>query len=86
LITTNKALFVGAGGAGNAGSANGGTGGTPNGPAGVVIAGSAGVVGTIGEGDGGGIVIFGPTTIDDTSITGNFASTHDNDVSGVFTT
>ena len=84
VITTNRAFGGAGGGPGNPGTATGGTGGSPDGGTGHVLARAAGAAGSAGEGFGGGIVIFGTTTIDDTTITGNFAATHDNDVSGVF--
>jgi hypothetical protein len=88
LITTNRAVG-GPGAPGGAASSlnspgTAGTGSSSNGSAGTNTPGTAGVAGSAGSGDGGGIAILGTATIDDPSITGNTASTSDNDVDGSF--
>jgi hypothetical protein len=88
LITNNQA-GGGPGGAGGAGGpATAGPGGTPNGVAGSAAPGAAGPAGTGGSGIGGGLNLAAgaSATIDDTTITGNLASTSDNDVHGTFST
>ena len=65
-----------------------GAGGTPSGTAGSAFPGSPGTAGVSGVGVGGGLDLIpgGTAVIDDTTVTGNHASTNDNDVSGTFTT
>ena len=77
---------IGAGGP--AGGAAAGAGGFPGGTAGSVFPGSPGAAGVSGVGVGGGLDLIpgGTVVIDDTAINGNPASTHDNDVSGTFST
>ncbi len=55
-------------------------------PNGQAHPGAAGVAGVAGVGIGGGLDLLpgGTVTIDNTNITGNTASTSDNDVSGTF--
>ena len=65
---------------------NAGLGGSPLGALGHVTAGQNGSVDTFTVGVGGGIATFGNTTIDNTMITGNTASTNDNDVDGTINT
>ena len=81
-ITGNQAFDSGAGSPGHASSVGIGLGGTPLAPNGTVLAGQNGTVDTFTVGVGGGIATFGDTTIDNTTITGNFASTNDSDVDG----
>jgi len=67
----------------------GGAGGDPGGAMGsTAVPGQPGTNGFAGFGLGGGIAINGPgkATIDDTTITGNTASSGDNDVDGTFST
>ena len=47
-----------------------------------MLKGQNGTVDTFTVGVGGGIATFGNTTIDNVTITGNTASTNDNDVDG----
>ena len=65
-----------------------GAGGTPNGIPGSAFPGSPGAAGVSGVGVGGGLDLIpgGTVVIDDTTITGNLASTSNNDVSGTFST
>ena len=87
-ITGNQANR-GLGGAGwLGGGAQAGLGGTPGGFPGTAILGTAGTTGPSGVGIGGGLDLLpgGTVVIDDTTITGNQASTNDNDVSGTFAT
>ncbi len=89
LITTNRA----AGGPGAIGGAPStlsfggapGTGSSSSGTVGKVIAALPGAAGTAGASSGGGIAILGTATIDNTSITGNQATTDPN-VEGTFST
>ena len=85
-ISANQANQGSGGRGGAAGGAIGGQGQTPGGPAGQAFPGIAGVAGVEGVGLGGGLDFFpgGDVTIDNTNITGNNASTADNDVSGNF--
>ena len=53
---------------------------------GLGVAGKKGTVDTTLVGAGGGIATFGDTTIDDTTISGNTASTSNNDVLGTIKT
>ena len=64
-----------------------GAGGSPNGAAGLTHPGNAGATALSGTGIGGGLDLFtgGTVVIDNTTITGNTATT-DNDVFGTFTT
>jgi hypothetical protein len=77
VITANQAnaLPGGAGGAPGQSSVNRG-----------VSMPKSGAPGISGEGSGGGIAIFGTAIIDNTTITGNQASTDDRDVLGTFDT
>lgn len=84
LINGNVAQGVLGGFGGATGKVVAGLGGSPNGPKGHVILKFAGSAGTLGSGIGGGVAILAPATIDNTSITGNHASTADNDVNGTF--
>ena len=70
------------------GEARAGAGGAPGGFPGSAFPGTAGTAGVSGVGVGGGLdlLLGGTVVIDDTTITGNQASTNDNDVSGTFTT
>ena len=88
LITANQAT-AGAGGPGAApGIAQAGTGGTPGGTNGQVFPGNRGRTGTAGTGVGGGLDLIagGTVVIDNTTLTGNTATTSNNDVFGTFTT
>ena len=78
LITANQALAATGGAPGAGGAAIAGTGG----PSGVATAGQPGVAHPLSIGAGGGIFTVPTATIDFTSITGNFASSLDNDVDG----
>ena len=73
-----------AGTPGSAGTATVGFGGTPRGASGHLTGGTSGTVDPLSVGVGGGIAIIGAATIDNTTITGNHASTNDNDVLGAF--
>jgi len=85
LITTNQAL-AGSGGQGGAGgSATAGGGISPFGIHGVATPGQPGATDLFSVGVGGGIANFGTVHIDNTIITGNHASTNDNDVDGTIT-
>lgn len=86
LIQGNFALLAEGGFGGHGGRAILAPGGTPNGPAGRVVFGADGLTGNAGVGVGGGVSIVAPATIDNTTITGNKASTQDDNVSGTFTT
>jgi hypothetical protein len=81
-ITANQAFDSGAGSAGQAGTVEFGLGGSPLGLVGHVTAGQNGTVDPFTVGVGGGIATFGNTTIDNTMITGNTASTGSNDSLG----
>ena len=82
LITGNKAL-AGIGGApGTGASATAGTGGTVGGADGTATHGANGAPHPLSIGAGGGIFTVATATIDNTSITGNTASSLDNDVDG----
>ena len=88
LITANQA-FGGLGARGNdAGVPQAGAGGTPNGAAGLTHRGNDGAIALSGTGIGGGLYLFagGTVVLDNTTITGNTATTSDNDVFGTFTT
>jgi hypothetical protein len=89
LITANQAFQESGGNGGLGGNAVVGFGGAgnPNGAFGHLSAGHNGanhVATSLGV--GGGINIVGSATIDNTTITGNHASTSDNDVHGTFIT
>ena len=64
-----------------------GAGGSPNGAAGLTHPGNAGATALSGTGIGGGLDLLtgGTVVIDNTTITGNTATTSDNDVFGTFT-
>ncbi len=79
IITGNKANAGGAGSPGAGGLAQVASGAT-------ATNGTAGTAASAGVGVGGGIVIVGTATIDNTTITGNTATTNDNDVDGTFST
>jgi hypothetical protein len=86
LFTANQAIR-GAGGAGGAaGTATAGPGGSPGGTPGYTFPGTPGAQGSPGTGSGGGLFLdpAGTATIKDTTITGNQASTSNNDVAGAF--
>jgi hypothetical protein len=63
--------------------AQAGLGGSPGGLGGSVTPGAPGADGTVEGGFGGGLLLFahGAVAIDNTTITGNHATTRDNDVS-----
>jgi hypothetical protein len=85
-ITGNQA-FLGLGSSGGAaGGASAGNGGVLRGFPGTAEPGTPGVAGVNGVGIGGGLDLFpnGIVRIDTTNVTGNFASTGDNDTSGTF--
>ena len=86
-ITGNQATAGPAGAGGAGGSAFAGAGGSMAARGGV-IPGKAGKAGTAGMGIGGGLDLIagGHATIDNTTVTGNHASTSDNDVAGTFST
>ena len=84
VITTNQANAGSAGSAGLAGSATLGAAGTPGGISGKATPGSNGSVDTFRVGIGGGIAIIGTAVIDNTTISGNTATTADPDVDGTF--
>ena len=69
-------------------SATAGAGGSSNGAAGQTHPGNAGALGLSGTGMGGGLVLVtgGTVLIDDTTVTGNTATTSDNNVFGTFMT
>jgi hypothetical protein len=86
VITGNSAA-AGIGGAeGSLGVAQAGTGGSPSGVSGGSFLGHFGTAGTPGTGVGGGLdlVTGGTVVIDNTTISGNSATTTDNDVHGTF--
>ena len=76
-ITGNEAQLGEAGTPGKAGLALAAS-------AGQATQGSPGTVDTFTVGIGGGIATWGTAKIDNTAITGNFASTNDNDIDGTF--
>src|SRR5262249_8057856 len=86
-ITGNQANRGFGGSGGPAGGVSAGAGGSPGGSAGAAFPGSNGAAGVAGVGIGGGLdlVTRGTAPDRDTTITGNTASTTDNDVSGTFT-
>ena len=84
-ITANQANGGPGGQAGAGGIASVGNGGAPGGSTGfTAIPGTPGASGTSGRGIGGGLGSFpgANTTIDNTNINGNSASSADNDVTG----
>ena len=86
LITSNQALAGSGGGSpGSGGSATAGAGGNPGGANGVATHGPNGVAHPLSIGAGGGIFAVATAVIDFTSITGNLASSLDNDVDGSVT-
>jgi hypothetical protein len=78
-ITGNEALAAAGGTAGGLDGAIAGSGGSPGGAAGQVIAGTAGAEGKDGFGLGGGAALDVASTISNTTISGNQASSADND-------
>ena len=82
-VTANLAVLGPAGMGGSAGSATAGQGG-PNASTGTASAGTAGAAGLRGDGFGGGLYRRDPATVSitNTTISGNNASTADNDLSG----
>ncbi len=82
LITGNKALASVGGAAGFGASATAGSGGTVGGSIGTATNGTNGASHPLSIGAGGGIFTVATATIDNTSITGNTASSLDNDVDG----
>jgi hypothetical protein len=86
VITANQANAGSAGGAGPGGSATLGAAGTPGGISGRATPGDNGSVDTFSAGVGGGIAIIGTALIDNTTISGNHATTSDPDVDGTFST
>ena len=86
VITANQTNAGSPGSAGLGGSARQGAAGTPHGLAGIGTPGNNGTVDTLSVGIGGGIAIIGTAVIDNTSITGNNATTADPNVDGTFST
>jgi hypothetical protein len=86
VITGNQAFSASPGLPGRGGIVTTGQGGTPNGLIGLGTAGLDGTAGMTGVAAGGGIATFGNTTIDNTNISGNTASTSNNDVLGTIKT
>ncbi len=86
VITANSASSAPVGGGSNLGIAQAGTGGSPSGTAGTAFPGHFGTAGNSGTGMGGGLDLItgGTAVIDNTTITGNSATTTDNDVHGTF--
>jgi hypothetical protein len=82
LITSNQALSGTGESPGSGGAATAGAGGSPGGANGVATQGANGVAHPLSIGSGGGIFAVATAVIDFTSITGNTASTLDNDVDG----
>ncbi len=85
VITTNKALAATGGQAGAGGSATGGLGRPSlgvNGVNGVATPGQPGVTDLFSAGVGGGIANVGTALVDNTTISGNQASTSDPNVNG----
>ena len=85
LITLNQALLAAGGAFGTGGSATAGQGGSPGGAAGTAKPGATGQAHPLSIGAGGGIFTVATATVDFTMITGNFASSLDNDVDGTIT-
>jgi hypothetical protein len=88
LITANLANGSAPGSGGMKGDATAGRRGGPGGTAGSILPGSPGVNGAAGAGIGGGLDLgpAGMSVIDNTTITGNHASTSNDDVAGSFST
>ena len=86
VITGNSAAAGIGGAGGNFGVAQAGTGGSPSGVAGTSFLGHSGTAGTPGTGVGGGLDLItgGTVVIDNTTISGNSATTTDPDVHGTF--
>jgi hypothetical protein len=84
VITANQALSATAGAAGQGGVATPGIGGFLGGGLGTAVQGQPGAFDPLSVGIGGGVAIGGNATIDNTSITGNHASTNFDDVEGAF--
>jgi hypothetical protein len=86
-VTGNQAIAGTVGTGALAGNAIAGLGGVPGGFAGTAFPGTNGSAGASGVGIGGGLDLLpgGTAAIADTTITGNTASTNDNDVAGTFT-
>ena len=85
VITTNQALAATGGHAGAGGTATGGLGRPAqgfNGLNGVATPGQPGVTDLFSAGVGGGIATFGTAFVDNTTISGNQASTSDPNVDG----
>ena len=78
VITTNQALAGSGGQAGAGGGATAGGGTSPFGQNGAAIPGQPGVTDLSSVGVGGGIATFGTAIVDNTTITGNHASTNPN--------
>ena len=72
--------------AGAGGIATAGSGGSPEWSRGAATHGNPGTTDLFSVGIGGGLTTFGTAVIDNTTITGNHASTNDNDVDGTFST
>jgi hypothetical protein len=86
-VITGNSAHAGPGSAGGSlGVAQAGTGGSPSGAAGTSFPGHFGTAGTAGTGVGGGLDLItgGTVVIDNTTISGNSATTTDNDVHGTF--
>jgi hypothetical protein len=81
-ITANKALLAPGGAPGSGGEATAGSGGSHDGASGIRVTGPSGSSHPQSFGEGGGVFIVATATIDFTTITGNFASSQDNDVYG----
>jgi hypothetical protein len=88
VITTDKALAASGGPAGTGGSATGGLGKGSlgvNGINGKAASGQPGVTDLSSTGVGGGIATFGTAFVDNTTVSGNQASTSDPNVDGKLT-
>lgn len=85
-ITGNQALEAAPGSTGLAGFDQIGIGGSPDGLSGFGVAGKDGAFNPLQIGSGGGVAAFGNTVIDHTKISGNTASTQNNDVVGTIKT
>ena len=87
-ITTNLASASQGGTGGAAGAVTVGLGASPGGSNGLAFPAGPGGTGSSGVGIGGGVdlEIGGTAIIDNTFVTGNHATTSDNDVFGTFTT
>jgi hypothetical protein len=84
VITANLATSASGGLAGAGGGATAGFGQLP-GVNGIATLGQGGATDLFSVGIGGGVATFGTTIADNTTITGNHASTSDNDVEGIIT-